>query len=257
VQILKVFNSLYYKKIKNQIGSRHLKKWALRYSSANGLIDFIDKLNEKWDSAGVSFVDYCLLYYYIEKRKPQYFLELGTGKSTHIIAKAMHDYCYEKYNGKIKLCSTETEEAWYQKAVANIPDEYKEFVEIYNLPFIPYSYLFIHGLCSENLPDYPYDCCFVDRAATPGHGVNMDLMKVIINSDKPIDAIFDSQKKQVLAYLSVIDKQHFTFLPNGFTYLQNVSAYDLPQELSDYTIDKNIKQLFQKRLKFRWSPLYK
>lgn len=255
MQILKEFNSLIYK-IKNQLGSRYLQKWASRYSKSNGLVSFIDKLNEKWDSAGVSFVDYCLLYHYIEKREPQYFLELGTGKSTHVIAKAMHDFCYKKYNGNIKLCSTETEETWYKKAVANIPNEYKEFVEIHNLKFIPFSYLFIHGLCSENLPNYPFDCCFVDRAATPGHGINMDLMKIILNSNKPIDAIFDSQKKQVLAYFSIIDKKNFKFLPNGFTYLSNISKKELPIELPDYRIDKKIKELFKNRINYKWSPTY-
>ena len=128
--IKKLFSK--YRTSKKNLGSRYLKKWALKYASNNGLLDFINELNEKWDSLGVSFVDYCLLYHYIEIKQPQYFLELGTGKSTHIIAKAMHDFCYEKYNGNIKLCSTETEETWYNKAVANIPDEYKNFVEIYN-----------------------------------------------------------------------------------------------------------------------------
>lgn len=256
MQILKEFNLLIYK-IKNKVSSRYLQNWASRYSKKNGLAGFIEQLNEKWDSAGVSFVDYCLLYNYIEKRKPQYFLELGTGKSTHVIAKAMHDFCYKKYKGKIKLCSTETEESWYKKAVANIPEEFKEFVEIHNLKFIPFSYLFVHGLCSENLPNYPFDSCFVDRAATPGHGVNMDLMKIILNSNKPVDAIFDSQKKQVLAYFSIIDNKKFKFLPNGFTYLLNISKNDIPLELPDYRIDKKIKDLFKNRINSKWYPIYK
>ena len=246
------------KKIKNSInrtfdklGSSHLIKWATRYSKKNGLVKFINDLDENWNSIGMSFVDYCLLYRYVEIKKPQYFLELGTGKSTHVIAKAMRDFCYEKYNGNIKLCSTEADEGWYKKAVSKLPEENKNFVEICHLNFIPSSYLFITGLGSENLPDYPFDCCLVDKAGVPGHGINMDLLKIILNSNKPLDAIFDSQKKQVLAYMSIIDKEKFEFLPNGFTYLSNVSKKDLPIETTDYKIDKKIKELFLNRINYK------
>ncbi len=237
----------------NMVHSR-LERWAINYAKRRNLIKFIDQLDEKWDSSGVSFIDYCLLYHYVETRKPQYFLELGTGKSTHLIAKAMLDWSSDEHDGRIKLYSTETDFGWYEKAIEHLPETYKEFVEIHHSPFVPYSYHFLHGLCSRDFPDYPFDCCFVDRAATPGHGVNMDLMRVILRSEKPVDAIFDSQKKQVLGYFSLIDNRKFRFVSNGFTYLSGVSKEDLPEELADYTVDRRIKTLFNRRIRKTWRP---
>ena len=92
----------------NAVGRNELKK--------AGVWDFITKIAHYHKSTGCNVGLCYVLWSYIESNAPQYFLECGTGVSTHLIAEAMKRFCYDKYDGDIKLISMESEKDWYDEA---------------------------------------------------------------------------------------------------------------------------------------------
>ena len=146
----------------------------------------------------------------IRKQKPQFVLECGTGKSTFIIAQAMLDYCYDLYDGDIKLVSMEHDEKWYSVQKDIFPDKFKSFVSVTYSPQDLYQYSFVLGTTYKDIPDYPYDFVFVDgpKSDFASKGLprmcNMSFIEVLEKSNKPVSGIIDKRYNTVLAYNALL-----------------------------------------------------
>lgn len=196
-----------YKKNKSRftdIGVEYLKK--------AGVWDWLVGVDEESKSSGTNPYNLAVLWEYIKTYKPQYFLELGTGVSTHLIARAMDRFC--KYD-EIKLVSMEHNEKYYEWALQQKPKF--NFVEIL-LSEIALENIFSWVVASYvETPWYPYDMVFVDGPPQDTFAGG-DLFWVIANSKKDITAVIDQRVLTVLAYYFLLGKNHIKNV-GGSTYV--------------------------------------
>ena len=203
----------------------------MRYLSREGLLPYLKDLRERHNSTGVELIDFAVLHSYVKKYKPQYFLECGTGLSTHIVAKAMHDYCKPLYK-EIKLISMESVKEWYDHAMERFPYNYKDFLEIHHSEVDIFAYSFLRGTVYKEVPDHPFDTVFVDGPKYEDM-CNMDFIRHISTSDKKCAAIIDSRKTTALAYMSMLGSDKIHTYHFGLSFVQPVSREDLLVYSSD------------------------
>jgi len=198
---------------------------AINYLKRHGCYSIIEDLKSKAEFIGCSLVDYAYLHYFIKQTKPQYYLELGSGISTQIIAKAMDDYCYDFYDGNIKLISMEESQKWWDKITESYPDRYKKFTEIIRSDGIYYEFAWLHGFVYKDIPDYPYDSVFIDGPLIANKTCGMDYLKLITTSKNPISALIDGRLLTVMAIQSMLGIK--TVVRFGdFHYVKPTSKYD-------------------------------
>ena len=173
----------------------HLNNISKERLKESGCLDFLIELESKHESTGCSPGLYYLLWHYIEINTPQYFLECGTGVSTHLIARAMKEFCYDKYDGDIKLVSMESSGEWYKNALKH-PVEHG-FVDVVLSDIVMVDSLMFTCSSYKDIPYWPYDCVFVDGPPQM-HSVNIDLLRIIDSSGHPVVGIIDGRIKTIL-----------------------------------------------------------
>lgn len=191
----------------NAVGQSELKKC--------GMWDFIEKVNRHHKSTGCNIGLLFVLWHYIETNTPQYFLECGTGVSTHLIAEAMKRFCYDKYNGDIKLISMEDKKEWYDEALRH-PIKH-DFVDIVLSPVRTKTEAMFVSEGYKDIPDYPYDTMFVDG---PFQGVhtNLDVLEVAHRREKDLVAIIDMRIQTVLALFLLYGTKYLHMLGKTFLF---------------------------------------
>ena len=135
-------------------------------------------------STGVTDHKYEVIKTEIRKHKPQRVLELGSGKTTYLIANEL-----KKYGGK--LVSIEENEKYYNE-IKDLPDN----VELCLSPKVEDSYMLFRGVRYNNIPKYEYDLVFIDGPTTSWKGektFDMDFIRVVQAQEKPVRAIVDSR----------------------------------------------------------------
>jgi len=216
----------------NAVGSNELKK--------ADVWDFITKVAHYHKSTGCNIGLMYVLWNYIEKNTPQYFIECGTGVSTHLIAEAMNRFCYKKYNGDIKLVSMEGSPKWYQEALRH-PIAY-DFVDIVLSPIQTTEYGMFISRGYEKIPEYPYDTMFVDGPCQDTY-TNLDVLRVASRIDNNIVAIIDSRIQTILALLLLYGPSFLCML--GKTFLFGPINKNT---LSKYHKDCDIHEVLQERI---------
>ena len=122
----------------------------------------------------------------------------------------MLDYCYDKYNGDIKLISMEHDEKWYDFQKKKVPERFKNFVNITHSPQDLYQYSFIVGTTYKDIPDIPYDFVFVDwpKSTFDSKGLpricNMSYIQILEKSEKQVSGLIDKRYNTVLAYNTML-----------------------------------------------------
>lgn len=175
--------------VRNRCAS-YLKKYP-------SLVETINNSNETLGTIGLSIPDYVSLYKTVRTLKPEKVLELGTGKSTHVIALAMQE------NGNAKtLISMEEGEEWSDQARKNLPERYQGLVEIRLSPTEIYKEYIFQGSSYRDTPIEHFDFVFIDGPKIKGRlPLNMDLLKVL--DDKPTSVWIDG-RKQIVAVYSIL-----------------------------------------------------
>jgi len=158
----------------------------------------VDDWKEQLGTTGCDYYDYVYLTEFIKSNTPQYFLECGPGVSTFVIADAMKKYCYDKYNGNIKLISVEEDMVWYNKLKEKLPKY--DFHELSQSDTEEGNIMLFHGLYFKKIPKYDYDVIFIDGPAQMGM-CNLDLFSVLLSSKRPLFAIIDMRVFSSIAYL--------------------------------------------------------
>jgi len=220
---------------------RSLEKDAKSYLDRYNLMKPLNEIRERSNSTGVSLMDYACLYDFVKENRPRYFLECGTGVSTHIIARAMKSYCYDHYSSNIKLVSMESDERWYQEAIKLYPEEFSDFLEIVLSPIDYHQYSFVRGTVYRDVPDYPYDSLFIDGPDTQGM-CNMDFVKLVESSESPIYGIIDGRRRTALAYSYLFGGKKIVYYRFGFSYLGPFSKRDLLSKI-------NLMDIFRRNIK--------
>jgi hypothetical protein len=207
------------------------------YLMHHGLHTLLEKITECSDSTGLSNPGYAFLHYFIKKNQPQYLLECGTGISTHLIAKAMKDHCYDKYQGKIKLISLESEKKFFDEAMSIYPEEYRDYLEIRLSPVGYHQYAFLRGTIYKDIPMLPYNFVFVDGPYHQGM-CNMDFIRLLekANDNHVMTAIIDGRKATVLGYQAILGKMSLKFYSPGICYVGPVSKRNLISKNNIYQI---------------------
>ncbi len=136
-------------------------------------------------SKGVYIAAYDYLYRWVRGRKPEEVLECGTGKSTIAIALAMLE------NGFGRVTSMEEDMHWYDHAVARLPEELEEYVEIILSPVTRYKIgLENFGFRYKDVPVRPYEMVFIDG---PQKQPNLDYLWVLKNCNRDAAGLLDKR----------------------------------------------------------------
>lgn len=198
---------------------------AIRYLKREGVLKLIKDLSEVHPSTGADLGDYAVLHHYIKTSPPRYFLECGTGLTTHVIAHAMERYSLPKFPDA-RLISMEGEEAWYREALKHKPNCAENLVEMHYSPTEIYDYSFVSGMVYRDTPDLPYDVVFVD-GPDPAGKCDLDYIKVVANSSHCVRAFVDSRRSSVLAYAALLGRNNIVCYPFGMATIKPVGAKDL------------------------------
>lgn len=209
------------------------------YLKRHGLLSILEEITRCSNSTGLSSPGYAFLHYFIKTKQPRYLLECGTGISTHLIAATMKTYCYDKYQGQIKLISLENDKKWFDEAMVNYPEAYRDFLEIRLSPVDYHQYAFLRGTIYKDVPMLPYDVVFVDGPYHQGM-CNMDFIRLLENSDEDhsMAAIVDGRKATILGYQAILGEAFVKFFRCGMSYIGPVNKGNLISK-------KNLDQIFK------------
>ena len=199
---------------------RGAEEAARRYVAANpSLAEALALADRLSSSTGVHLADAVMLHRAVRELRPATVLECGTGKSTFVLADALAGLA--RSGGTPRLVSMEHNREWFERATQAFPRSTFPFVEIVHSPETLYGYSFVRGTVYREVPDLPYDLVFVDG---PGQGLfqdhpytmcNLDFVRLVERSDRPLRAIIDNRKHTVLAYTVLFGPDKVRFFPGG------------------------------------------
>ncbi|MGD9867080.1 MAG: hypothetical protein AB7U38_03665 [Hyphomicrobiales bacterium] len=185
---------------------------------------------DAYATTGVSGGDIAFLHNYIREHRPRRVIEFGTGKSTWVIARCMELYCWDRYDGDIRLVSMEESDYWYDEQLKYFPKHeiphFDDFVEVVLSGVEDYRYGHIVGKSYVNTPREHFDFGFVD--GPDAHGTcNMDLIKLVEVADKPVSAVVDNRKSTQIAYAVLLGRENLVRYHTGLCHVRNVTKADL------------------------------
>ena len=185
---------------------------------------------DDYTTTGISSGDTAFLHANIRDRVPRRVIEFGTGKSTWVIARAMEKYCWPRYGGDIALVSMEESEHWYEQQLKFLPrqafEHWDSFVRIVRSDPEIYRFRFLAGMAYADTPIEHFDFCFVD-GPDPHGTCNMDFVKLVAASDRPMTALIDTRKSTQMAYAALFGKQRLTRYHSGLCLVEDVTRADL------------------------------
>lgn len=225
------------------------EKKAENYLKKNGVWEHINEIRGRSSSTGVSIFDYAYLYRYIQENRPRFVLECGTGVSTHVIALAMDTHCKPVYRDQMKFVSMESKAEWYEQAKTLLPAKYDYFLELRHSPLDFFEYAFVRGTVYREVPAFPYDLVFVDGPDQKGR-CNMDFVRQVTLSDKPVTALVDNRKRTLLAYAALFGKKRVKTNLAAMVRVGPVSRADLVNEPG------NLQRIYQENLGVGLSGLF-
>ena|SRR3990167_6646103 len=165
-----------------------------------------------------------LLHKYIVQKKPHNILELGSGKTTLVMAHALALLNKEDPKIKRKLYSYEAIRKFYENIKKIIPFKYFAHVDlIYSERRETFWRETVYGFHYSQLPRVPFDMVFVDgpteyrdaEAIKKGEkGVCLDLFYLLeAQQNHPIDVIVDRKLNSLQVYQSLLPKRLVKFDP--------------------------------------------
>jgi len=131
--------------------------------------------------------------------------------------------------GTLRLVSMEHDEEWHRRAKEHFPFEEFPFVEIRHSPKSVWCIALLRGTVYSEVPPAPYDLVFVDGPSAHidvQPCCNMDFVRLVSVSDRPIPAIVDFRKLTVMAY-TILFPGKVHFFDSGIAIVDPVSRADL------------------------------
>ena len=142
---------------------RILNRFA-RWRVAKALPGVLDDLANYTRGSATTGTQWITLWFAIRiifKHRPKWVLECGTGSSTLVLAAALRRVHSD--GGPLgRIVSMESEERWYETAVASLPSSYSEIVEIVYGPRVPMNVAMFRGFIHGNIPGRDFEFVFLD-----------------------------------------------------------------------------------------------
>jgi hypothetical protein len=217
---------------------------AMRYLRAEGVLRLLDDLKARHRSMGCDLLDYACFHQCVKRLRPRYVLECGTGVSTHVIAHAMERYS-RPCHADARLVSMESEPAWFDEARKHIPGKWANLVELRLSEPVFVDFAFLRGTAYREVPALPYEVVYVD-GPDPRGACNMDFLRVVAASDRPVLGVVDSRKSTVLAYQAMLGQHRLRSYCGGISFVGPVSRDDLVTARSEKT-----KEIFRRTIRPR------
>lgn len=180
---------------------------------------------------GASMSDFLTLYQHVRTYRPKEILELGTGVSSVVMAHAMLANATEGHDlGRIT--SMEEDEHWHRTAVENLPESMTGIVDIIHSPKIDGYYKMFRGVRYTEIPDRPYDFVFSDgperHSLVNGDKLfDLDLILVVLRSDRPVRAIVDNHYLTFYVLQKVFGLKHARYsVSHRLMFVGPVNKYD-------------------------------
>lgn len=165
----------------------------------------LEEYRARSSSTGTSYSDYLVLYNWIKKYRPKEVLECGTGVSTVVIAQALMEN-ERDFGIRGRVTSLEEEEKYFEMAQAIFPSDLRVYTDIIHSPAIEDHYHIFRGACYEKIPTREYDFVYVDGPSLGSNPagqdvlINMDFIRLVRFTERPIAAIIDTRTITCYAY---------------------------------------------------------
>jgi len=157
----------------------------------------------KADFTGAGSTDYLILHRYIVERRPTHVLELGSGITTLILARAMAE------TGKGHLTSVDHIASYSEETRRLVGPELGKHVTFATSPSVGEVYAGVSALRYREIPNLPYDLIFVDGPSTLIGDVDFpstDAIHVISANMHPVDIIVDFRIVTLQRYSNWINR---------------------------------------------------
>ena len=127
-----------------------------------GIKEIIEEYTKRTSSTGVKATTLYQAVKVIQKYKPKFLLECGTGTSTVVLAETLRQLKSKDKGYSPRLISMESISKWHEMAVDLFPSGYSDFVEIRLGEREKFEYSMFRGYRHSNIPKHDYDFVFLD-----------------------------------------------------------------------------------------------
>ena len=209
------------------------------------------KYIKKTNSALPRFSTLLKLKKKIQKFRPKFIIEFGTGASTIFICEVIKEIQKKNKNYKPKFISIESKKEWFDKAIAFLPRKYIKDVEIILSETKEIKVNMFRGIASKNIPEYPYEFIFIDGPdyhTKYGSSFCADILNVLKLSPKgTLRGVVDCRVSTCYVLQQIFGKNQVKFSPISKVGTINISS----KKISSRLISNNFKyglngQLFLK-----------
>jgi hypothetical protein len=180
----------------------------------------------------------------IFRHKPKVIFEAGTGLSTIVLAAAVKKLTNRDPLHDAKIVSMESVTSWYETAEKNLPEKYRDIVDIVLGPRIKYEFMFFRGYRHSNIPRLNYDFVFLDGPSyydENGGSFCADVFHVLETSLAPqISGVIDTRVSSVFVMQQVFGASAVRYYPIARTSDFMVERKPLRVKITSRDFNTNI-----------------
>lgn len=125
----------------------------------------VAEYSKKSGTTGTQWITLWMAIKKIKKHKPIWILESGTGSSTLVLAAAVSHLRSKDPGYEGRIISMESMPEWYDIAEKNLPQKYKNIVQIVYGPREKYEMAMFRGYIHSNIPEKDYSFILIDGPA--------------------------------------------------------------------------------------------
>ncbi len=201
-----------------------------------GVLSDLDAYKKKSNTTGTQWITLWMSVKRILKYQPVAILESGTGSSTMVLAACVKKLKAENsdYNGRVT--SMESVAAWHAIASENLPEKYREHVEIILGPREKFEMGFFRGYVHSNIPKRNYGFVLLDAPAfDDDHGLSFcaDVFKIMDFVTHPtIHGVVDGRASSVFVLQTL-------YGPSAARYYHSLFAASFSIPKIDFRDPKN------------------
>ncbi|NNE87315.1 MAG: hypothetical protein HKN27_04505 [Silicimonas sp.] len=209
-----------------------------------GIVDELAGYAQQSDTTGTKWTTLWWAVHTILTYKPKVILECGTGASTIVFAAAIQKLHAQDATYQGRIISMESVAAWRDIAVSNLPEKYKEDVEIILGEREPYQIAFFRGYCHSNIPQLDYEFVFLDGPNYDddrGTSFCGDILKVLEWSERRfIRAVVDTRVSSVFVLQTLFGTRAVRYYPFIKTCALRLPKRKLTEKITTRDFSSNL-----------------
>ena len=159
---------------------------------------------------------YVLLHRTILAMRPRTVLELGSGRTTLVLAQALKSARLPGSLGP-RLVSVDDDLEWHHQLRDWFPDQVFPFVELLHSPLTEYRHFILSGTIYRDVPELDFDLVFIDGPSKQ-QGLppcSLDLVRIVSRSHNAVGALVDNRRHNLLALSLAFGRQNVAYFPRG------------------------------------------